>query len=167
MGFLPRTPSSPRARFAAAAGTGESAAAGTGETTAEEFHGALTEDLRDYISEVCAAYAVPEALVIELIRVETGGTFDRLTVSADGRDFGLMQIREEYHIDRKRRLGVVDILDASGNILVGVDYLAELFAIRDDQGWVLMAYNQGPGNVPFDAPLSAYAERILIMAGGG
>jgi hypothetical protein len=42
------------------------------------------------------------------------------------------------------RLGVTDLFDPYGNVLVGVDYLAELLAEYGDMGMALTAYNAGP-----------------------
>lgn len=58
---------------------------------------------------------------------------------------GLMQIK--YHTERMNRLGVTDIYDPYGNILVGCDYLAELFAEYEDISIVLMKYNGTSGAV--------------------
>lgn len=52
-----------------------------------------------------------------------------------------MQINEPYHTDRMKRLGVTNLFDPYGNILVGVDYMAELVAEYDDLYTMLMIYN--------------------------
>ena len=54
---------------------------------------------------------------------------------------GLMQINMKYHQSRMKILGVSDIYDARGNILLAADYLAELFREYGDLGTVLMLYN--------------------------
>ena len=41
---------------------------------------------------------------------------------------------------------MTDLLDPSENILTGTDYLYELFQLREDVYWVLMAYNGGFGH---------------------
>lgn len=77
---------------------------------------------------------------------------------------GIMQVSERWHKDRMERLGVTDIYDTSGNILVATDYLYELFEKYEDVGMVLMVYNgdsyaeeYANGNVE----LSEYAAEIL------
>ena len=55
-----------------------------------------------------------------------------------------MQIRVKWHKERMKRLGVKNIYDLRGNILVGVDYLAELLERNADVKWALMAYNGSP-----------------------
>lgn len=54
---------------------------------------------------------------------------------------GLMQISEKWHRDRMKRLGVTDIYDVYGNILLAADYIAELAEENDDLYYVLMRYN--------------------------
>lgn len=87
--------------------------------------------------------------------------------AVNGGCLGLMQISTRWHIDRMERLGVTDIFDLDGNMAVGADYLAELFATYEDAGAVLMYYN-GDANAEAylngSARLSGYASGILAMA---
>ena len=54
-----------------------------------------------------------------------------------------MQIDPRFHQERMDRLGVTKLTDPKENILVGVDYLAELFREYKDIYGVLMFYNAG------------------------
>lgn len=54
---------------------------------------------------------------------------------------GLMQISDKWHRDRMERLGVTNIYDAYGSILLAADYLAELAEENGDLYYVLMRYN--------------------------
>lgn len=54
---------------------------------------------------------------------------------------GLMQISEKWHRDRMERLGVKNIYEPYGNILLAADYLMELAEENDDLYYVLMRYN--------------------------
>ena len=76
---------------------------------------------------------------------------------------GIMQINEPYHKDRMERLGVSDIYDLEGNILVGTDYLAELFATYNDVGIVLSVYHGEAKAVERakNGNLSGYVKKIL------
>lgn len=79
---------------------------------------------------------------------------------------GLMQISESWHQDRMARLGVTDLADPYDNILVGVDYLSELFERYEDVGAVLMKYN-GDSRLPEyleTGEMSEYAEKILTRS---
>lgn len=52
-----------------------------------------------------------------------------------------MQISPRWHRDRMECLGVTDLFDERSNILVGADYLAELFEKYEDAAVVLMIYH--------------------------
>lgn len=125
----------------------------------------IEDGLQRFIEKVCGEYGIDPALVMAVIEVESGG--DRLAVSEDGEDFGLMQIRARWHGERMSRLGVADILDAADNVRVGVDYLAELYATHGDAAWVLMAYHGGESyadDMTAAGEVSAYARRVLMLA---
>lgn len=79
---------------------------------------------------------------------------------------GLMQINVTYHADRMKKLGVTDIYDVDGNIHVGADYLAELFALYEDPAVVLGFYH-GETNAIWKADnnkLSTYTKSVLKKA---
>jgi soluble lytic murein transglycosylase-like protein len=59
---------------------------------------------------------------------------------------GIMQINKRFHEERMERLDITDLYDEKQNILVGTDYLSELFAEYEDVYMVLMAYNMGQSN---------------------
>lgn len=106
-----------------------------------------TEDtyLSEEIQEACVKYGdeygiFPE-LLMAIIERESSGNLE----AQNGDCKGLMQINENYHADRMKRLGVMDIYSVDGNIHLGADYLAELFSENDDLYLVLMCYNMGPG----------------------
>ena len=82
-------------------------------------------------------YGICPELLMAIIEQESSGQ----AYAENGSCKGLMQVSEKWHKDRMERLGVTDIFE--GNVLVGTDYLSELFAENDDLYWVLMAYNGG------------------------
>lgn len=120
------------------------------------------EELEEYIEAICE----PRNICPELIEatIERESRWDPKAVNGDC--IGLMQISERWHGDRMERLGATDLFDPYDNILVGVDYMAELFERYEDPGMVLMVYNgdsrakdlQATGN------LSEYAEWILTRS---
>lgn len=120
------------------------------------------EELEEYIEAVCE----PRHICPELIEatIERESRWDPKAINGDC--MGLMQISERWHRERMERLGVTDLFDPYDNILVGVDYMAELFERYEDTGMVLMVYNgdsrakdlQATGN------LSEYAEWILTRS---
>lgn len=104
------------------------------ELSVDEKYGA-------YCEEIGAKYNICPELLEAIIERESSGNPN--AVGADG-DIGLMQVVPKWHRDRMERLGVSDLTDEYGNILVATDYLAELFGEYEDIGTVLMAYNGAP-----------------------
>lgn len=115
-------------------------------------------DLEQYIEILCAPDICPE-FVEALIERESRWNPE----AVNGDCIGLMQISERWHKDRMRALGVKDLKDPFDNILVGVDYLRELFERCEDPGMVLMVYNgdSRAKNLQATGELSEYAEWIL------
>lgn len=84
-------------------------------------------------------------------------------------DKGLCQIVEKWHRGRMERLGVSDIYDPYGNILICADIISELMSGRygNDTRYVLMAYNMGPTGAVglYEAGIiSEYATNVLAKA---
>ena len=106
-------------------------------TAAEKNDTWIPNEYLPYINEVCSEYNICPELVMAIIEQESSGQAD----AVNGDCKGLMQIDEKWHGDRMERLGVTDLYDPYSNILVGVDYLAELAAEDDDLYTVLMIYS--------------------------
>lgn len=118
-----------------------------------------------YLEDVCEAYQVSPELVQAIIERESKWN----PGARDGRCIGLMQIDPSWHVSRMRRLGVTDIEDPRQNILVGVDYLHELFEKYEDMYAVLMFYNGGYSSkygirAYMDGRYSEYAEEVASRA---
>ena len=115
-------------------------------------------DLEQYIEILCAPDICPE--FVEAI-IERESRWDPRAVNGDC--IGLMQISERWHRERMQELGVKNLKDPLDNILVGVDYLRELFERYEDPGVVLMVYNGDSRAKDLQATekLSKYAEWIL------
>lgn len=114
-----------------------------------------------YISQVSSTYNLDERLVKAVIMTESSGRTDALSSSGC---MGLMQISPRWHADRMARLGVNDLYDTHGNILVGCDYLSDLINSYGDIGFALMVYNQGYNSAKetFDTSgYSGYAQNVL------
>ena len=90
----------------------------------------------DYIEIICQERDICPELVEAIIERESG--WDPKAVNGDC--IGLMQVSEKWHKGRTDRLGVDDLTDPYDNILVGVDYLADL-AAKYEAGLALMIYN--------------------------
>lgn len=116
------------------------------ESSADEpiyiYNVPLDVDLQLYIIETCSGYHVEPSVIVAMIERES--TFRADAVGDGGNSFGLMQIQPRWHEERMERLGVTDLLDPRQNVLVGIDYLAELCNRYECIGMALMAYNAGP-----------------------
>lgn len=132
----------------------------TSHTTAAEMNDTwISDKFLPYINTVCEKYCICPELVMAIIEHESGGRTDAI----NGDCKGLMQINEPYHLDRLQRLGATDLYNPYENILVGVDYLAELAAEYEDITLVLDIYS---GNSKAfqnyeNGIVSDYAEEIL------
>lgn len=111
---------------------------------AEQRHNETTvEDIIAYTEEIGAEYNICPELLQAIIERESRNNPN----ATNGGCIGLMQINEKWHTDRMERLGVTDLYDPYSNILVGTDYLSELWneaskkGYGDDLYYVLMRYN--------------------------
>lgn len=78
---------------------------------------------------------------------------------------GLMQIMPKYHMDRARSLGVTDLFDPYGNILVGCDILSEMtnnygfeYALNYHAGGYKYANSYKGSTSPYIKILNSYIE---------
>lgn len=118
----------------------------------------IKDEYISYIEEVAADYCICPELIEALIEAESSGKAN----AKNGSCKGLMQVNDKCHIQRMKDLGVTDIYDPYGNILVGIDYLAELFEEYEDVGVVLQKYNgDGIAKLMNKGELSKYADNIL------
>ncbi len=97
----------------------------------------IPEEYRQYCEEIGAKYAISPELLIAIIEKESSGQ----PQVYNGNCKGLMQINEPYHRERMQKLGVTNIYDPYGNIMLGADYLLDLFLEYQETGTVLMVYN--------------------------
>lgn len=133
------------------------------EKTRKYFDVPLDTELQDYIMDVCEEYHICSAIVVAMIEKES--TYSADSIGDDGCSVGLLQVQEKWHKGRMEKLGVTDLLDPYENILVAVDYLAELAERNEDIMWCLMAYNGGTSyaNNHMDSP-TEYAIYITDRA---
>ena len=97
----------------------------------------LSKEIQGYCVEIGEMYGVCPELLMAMIERESSGN----PLAENGSCKGLMQVSVRWHRDRMERLGVDDIYDEYGNILVATDYLMELAAKYEDVGMTLMVYN--------------------------
>ena len=120
------------------------------------------EEWRDYIEIVAADYNICPELIEAVIERESSWRQD----AVNGPCVGLMQINPAHHAERMERLGVEDLLDPYDNILVGTDFLAELFWEHEDPYAVLMYYNAGTAGLQAwkNGHFSNYAIDVLTRS---
>lgn len=95
-----------------------------------------------YINDVCKTYEIAPEIVFAMIAKESN--YNAQEIGDDGKSYGLMQVQEQWHEDRIDELEVNNLLDPYQNVLVGVDYLAELLTYYDGNiEKALTAYNAG------------------------
>jgi soluble lytic murein transglycosylase-like protein len=99
----------------------------------------LEPELQAYIYDACETYDVPMPLALALIEHESG--FDPWVYSADGRNFGLMQINS-INYGWLRGAGI-EPTGYPGNIEAGVLMLGTLLDKYADPHKALVAYNGG------------------------
>lgn len=119
-----------------------------------------------YIDEVCALYPnVSPHLVRSVIYYESRFNPDAHNSKSDC--CGLMQLSKKWNTDRAESLGVTDLFDPYGNILVGVDLLSELIDSKGDIQWALMCYHGGNsyGNKLWkQGKIDSYTRKIVDRA---
>lgn len=116
-----------------------------------------------YCEEAGQAYNICPELLQAVIEAESGGDPDAV---GEAGEIGLMQVYPMYHQGRALHLSVYNLFDPEGNILVGADYLAELFSEYGDIGTVLMAYNgtEDAAERGKNGDYTEYARKIMKRA---
>lgn len=97
----------------------------------------LSEEIQGYCVEIGEMYGICPELLMAMVEKESSGN----PKAENGSCKGLMQISERWHKDRMERLGVTDIYDEYGNIILGADYISELREDCVDISYVLDTYN--------------------------
>ena len=120
----------------------------------------LSESTIDYCYQYGDEYDFRPELLIAIIEAESSGNPN----AKNGDCLGIMQVSEKWHKDRMERLGVTDLYDEGGNILVATDYLYELFMKYGDVGMMLLVYNGDSSAKDYwngNGELSAYANKLI------
>ncbi len=125
----------------------------------------LDAGLQKWTFEHCNKNSISTYLIFALIEKESD--YDSDLIGDNGQAFGLMQIQEQWHRERITRLGITDLMEPEQNIIVGIDYLVELFQTGHEVDWVLMAYNGGMEYADRNldsGTVSSYAMEIIERA---
>lgn len=97
----------------------------------------LSDEVQGYCEEIGEEYCICPEMLMAIIEAESRGD----VYAENGGCKGLCQVSVRWNKSRMRSLGVTDIYDEYSNILVGADYLAELFEEYEDPAVVLMIYH--------------------------
>lgn len=99
------------------------------------------DNLNVWVEQVATSYDISPEIIKAVIQVES--EWNPNAVSSDGTHVGLMQISTKWQKKRANELGVKNMMDPYGNILIGTSYLADTFEETGDIAWALMIYNEG------------------------
>lgn len=116
-----------------------------------------------YCEQIGAQYAICPEVLEAMIETESSGN----PLARNGRCCGLMQVDAQIHAGRMQRLGVSDIFEPRGNILVAADFFAESFeTYGDDFAKILMIYNgtKGAKDKAARGDFTDYARKIMKRA---
>lgn len=125
----------------------------------------LDAELQIWVFDYCKDKHISPYLIFAMCERESN--YNANAVGDSGRSLGIMQIQPKWHQERMNKLGCTDLMDATQNIMVGIDILMDLYSKCNDTAWVLMAYNGGEAyaNRHCDAGnISEYAEYIMARA---
>lgn len=135
---------------------------------AEKFYERIEQTENKSVMElsekITSIYPICPELIEALIFYESSNKSD--SISEFG-DMGYMQVNSLWQKERIKKLGVEDLLNGYSNVLVGTDFLFELFEKYDDPAMVLMSYNMGEDKAKekYDrGEISDYAIRILDLS---
>lgn len=119
--------------------------------------------INGHILEISTLYKIDPYLIRSIVQQES----EYKPTARNGDCLGLMQVSTRWHSGRALKLGVTDFYDPYGNILLGVDYLAELTTNYKDLSLVLMLYSMDH-KVAFkmyaEGKTSGYAKTVLARA---
>ena len=96
-----------------------------------------TEELKTITEEVGQIYNIDPELLQAICETES----HQKIYAENDTCKGLMQVSVKWHKNRMEKLGVTDIYDPYGNILVAADFLSDLYKENSDTNYVLMRYN--------------------------
>lgn len=101
----------------------------------------ISKDLQNHIYRLCNKNNNMYLLMIAIMEQES--SFKTNSISVDGRDFGLFQIRDVNFSWLKEELNIDDCIDPYNNSKCAVHMVKKLIDKYEQYNLVLMAYNMG------------------------
>jgi soluble lytic murein transglycosylase-like protein len=131
----------------------------------------FNDNINNQVKNICAQYnqernstaKIEPEVIMSMIYAESRYN----PKSQNGNCVGLMQVSTRWHSERAAKLGVTNLYDPYGNILVGIDYFAELLRDYKDVRLALMLYSMKHKDA-FDmyarGEISSYTKAVLARA---
>ena len=119
----------------------------------------LERELQQYIYELCEEYSINHYLIFAIIEKESN--YNIAAMGDNGESYGLMQIKKKYQKDRMKKFNITDLNDPYNNVLIGIDFLSELFEQYNDLEYVLHYYNGGGQYADSRTTTSEYAKYVI------
>lgn len=122
----------------------------------------VPEDVKEISEELGNTYNICPELIQAICWQESRFQAD----AENGGCVGIMQVSPKWHKGRMEELGVTDLTDTRQNMVVAVDYLANLVQDEEDMEKALMCYH-GESEIQerLDAgEMSTYVEDILALS---
>ncbi len=110
----------------------------------KQYGGMFPEVAQVYLWCICKDAGVDYYTALALIEKESGYRYDN--AGDNGASKGLMQINEQWHLERMEDCGATDLYNPFDNMRVGVNFLAEIqdkYLESSGEQCVLMVYNMG------------------------
>lgn len=101
----------------------------------------ISKSLQEHIFKLCNEDVDLYYLMIAIMEQES--SFKSDSISQDGRDYGLFQIRDINFSWLKEELDIKDCIDPYNNAKCAVHMISKLIDKYEDYNLVLMAYNMG------------------------
>lgn len=122
--------------------------------------GYLPECMQKYIYVISDQKDVDYALVLAMIEVESSYRWNAIS---ECHAVGYMQVVEKWHEDRMERLNVDDLSNPYSNVMIGIDYMAELLE-EYPVDVALGIYNMGWKAADLweeNRQITGYAEKVM------
>lgn len=131
--------------------------------TREEVSITRNDNVIKLTEEIAPLYKLSPKLLQAIIWYESSN--DSTAVNQNTGCCGYMQISADWHTERMNKLGVDNLYDPYGNILVGADYLRELLDTYKDLSLSLMIYNGDDRSFELynNNERSEYADNIISL----
>lgn len=122
----------------------------------------IEPEYQGYCTEVGRKYNICPEILEAIIEHESWG----IPTVSNGDCVGLMQVNQTYHAERAHELGVTNLYDPYGNILVAGDYLRELLEQYNDMALALGHYGGYSDADELDGQgrMTEYAEWVLARS---